>query len=317
VTDDLRDREATVSPRGAGTRFATLRRTATEFSQDNGTLFAAALTYYGLLAFFPALLALVAIVGFFFDPQTVTRNLEDIVGQLGPASAVDTLRGPIESVTSSPRSSGILIIVGLAISLWSASGYIGAFTKVSNVVWEVEEGRPFYWVRPLQVLVTLIQVILLALVVVGVVVTGPVAQAVGNTLGIGSAAVTAWNILKWPVMLAVVFFCIALLYYASPNARQRGGFRWVFPGAILAVVVWLVASVAFAFYVGHFGSYNKTYGSLGGIVCFLVWYWITNVAVVLGLEFNAERERTVELQHGIAQAEEQLQVEPRRSRAAH
>jgi membrane protein len=292
---------------------ATLRRTLVEFGEDNGTIWAAALTYYGLLALFPALLALVAVVGFFFDPQAVTRNFEDIVAQLGPASAVDTLRGPIESITTSQRSTGVLIFVGLAVSLWSATGYIAAFTKASNVIWEVEEGRPFYWIRPLQLVVTLVQIILLALVVVGVVVTGPVAQAVGSTFGVGSAAVTAWNVAKWPIMLAVVFVAIALLYYASPNARQRGGIRWVLPGAALAVVVWLVASLAFAFYVAHFGAYNRTYGSLGGVVCFLVWYWITNIAVVLGLEFNAERERSKEISEGVANAERQIQVAPRRA----
>jgi membrane protein len=292
---------------------ATLRRTLVEFGEDNGTIWAAALTYYGLLALFPALLALVAVVGFFFDPQAVTRNFEDIVAQLGPASAVDTLRGPIESITTSQRSTGVLIFVGLAVSLWSATGYIAAFTKASNVIWEVEEGRPFYWIRPLQLVVTLVQIILLALVVVGVVVTGPVAQAVGSTFGVGSAAVTAWNVAKWPIMLAVVFVAIALLYYASPNARQRGGIRWVLPGAALAVVVWLVASLAFAFYVAHFGAYNRTYGSLGGVVCFLVWYWITNIAVVLGLEFNAERERSKEISVGVANAERQIQVAPRRA----
>lgn len=297
-------------PRSSGT-WATLRRTAAEFVEDNGTVWAGALTYFGLLAVFPALLALVALVGLFADPQEVTRTLTDLVRELGPASAVQTLQGPIDSVTSGGGAAGVLAVAGLVLALWSASGYIGAFTKASNVVWEVEEGRPFYLLRPLQMLVTLVQVVLLALVVVAVVVTGPVADAVGSALGVGSTAVTVWNWAKWPVMVLVVLVAIALLYYAGPNARQRG-LGSALPGAVLAVLVWLVASVAFAFYVANFGAYNRTYGSLGGIICFLVWYWISNIAVVLGAEYNAERERSRQIGDDVRGAERELQVDVRR-----
>ncbi len=302
--------EGPAHPRSSGAG-GTVKRTATEFSEDNGTIWAAALTYYGLLSVFPALLALVSVVGLFANPQKVTTTLTDVVSGLLPASAVQSLQGPIQGVTANRGAAGLLLIAGLLGALWSASGYIGAFTKASNVVWEVEEGRPFYWLRPLQMLVTLAQVLLLALVAVAVVVTGPVARSVGAAIGAGSVAVTVWDIAKWPVMLAVVLLAIALIYYASPNAKQRG-FTSVLPGATLAVVVWLVASVAFAFYVANFGSYNKTYGTFGGIICFLVWYWITNVAVVLGTEFNAERERSREIGEGTPGAEREIQVDLRR-----
>lgn len=290
---------------------STLKRTVTEFSEDNGTIWAAALTYYGVLSVFPALLALVSIAGLLADPRKVTNTLTDVIGQLAPAGAVDALSGPIQQVTANPGTAGIMLVVGLLGALWSASGYIGAFTKASNVIWEVEEGRPFYLLRPLQMLVTLVQVVLLAVVAVGVVLTGPVASAVGSSLGIGSVAVTVWDFAKWPVMVGVVLLAIALLYHAAPNARQRG-FGSVLPGAVLAVVVWLVASVAFAFYVANFGSYNKTYGTLGGVISFLVWYWITNLAVVLGAELNAERERAREFDSGVPGAERELQVDLRR-----
>jgi membrane protein len=293
-----------------GSLVQTLKRTVTEFSEDNLTDSAAALTYYAVLSIFPALLAMVSIVGLIGDPQTITRVLTDIVSSIGPASAAETLRGPIERLTKSSGTAGILLIVGIASALWTASGYVGAFMRASNVIYEVEEGRSFIKLRPLQMLVTLVLVILLALVLIAVVLTGPIASAVGDAVGLGDAAVTAWSIAKWPVLFLVVVFMITLLYYASPNAKLRG-MKSILPGAALAIVVWLIASAAFAFYVANFGSYNKTYGTLGGIIIFLVWLWITNVAILLGAELNAERERTRQLREGVPEAERELQLEER------
>ena len=203
-----------------------------------------------------------------------------------------------------------MLIVGIAAALWTASGYVGAFMRAANVIYEVEEGRSIVKLRPLQMLVTLVLVLLLALVLVALVLTGPLAEAVGSAVGLGSAAVTAWDIAKWPVLLAVVVVMIALLYYASPNAKL-GGVKSILPGAALAVVVWLVASAAFAFYVANFGSYDKTYGTLGGVVIFLVWVWLTNVAILLGAELNAERERSRQLEAGTPGAERELQLDER------
>jgi membrane protein len=182
--------------------------------------------------------------------------------------------------------------------------------RASNVIYEVEEGRSFIKLRPLQMLVTLALVVLLALVLVSVVLTGPIASAVGSAVGLGGTAVTVWNIAKWPVLFAVVVFMITLLYYASPNAKL-GGLKSIVPGSALAIVIWLVASAAFAFYVANFGSYNKTYGALGGIIIFLVWLWITNVAILLGAELNAERERTRQLKDDVPGAEREIQLEER------
>jgi membrane protein len=288
----------------------TLKRTWTEFSEDELTDRAAALTYYGVLSIFPALIALVSIVGVVGDPATVTRALTDVIGQVGPASAVETFRGPIEGLTRSGGTAGVLLIVGIASALWTASGYVGAFMRASNVIYEVEEGRGFVKLRPLQMLVTLVLILMLAVVLVAVVLTGPLASAVGSAVGIGSGAVTAWNIAKWPVLLAVVMVMVALLYYASPNAKLRG-VKSILPGAVLAVVVWLIASAAFAFYVANFGSYNKTYGALGGVVVFLVWLWISNLAILFGAELNAERERSQQLQAGTPGAERELQLDER------
>jgi membrane protein len=190
--------------------------------------------------------------------------------------------------------------------------------RASNVIYEVEEGRSFIKLRPLQMLV-LVLILLLALVLVALVVTGPVAEQVGSAIGLGSTAVTVWDIAKWPVLLVVVMLMIALLYYSSPNAKLPG-FKWVTPGSVLAVVVWLVASAAFAFYVANFGSYNKIYGALGGVVVFLVWMWLTNVAILLGAELNAEHERSRELDEGVPGAEREIQLghrsEPKRKKRA-
>lgn len=293
-----------------GSMLQTAKRTWSEFSEDNLTDAAAALTYYAILSIFPALLALVAIVGLVGDPQTVTKEMTTLVTSIGPKSAAQTFKGPIQELTKSSRAAGVLVIVGIAAALWTASGYVGAFMRASNVIYEVEEGRSVIKLRPLQMLVTLVLVILLALTLVALVLTGPLASKVGAAVGIGASAVTVWNIAKWPVLLIVVMFMIALLYYASPNAKLRG-LKSIMPGAVLAVAVWLVASAAFAFYVANFGSYNKTYGTLGGIIIFLVWMWITNVAILLGAEINAERERSRQLQDGIPGAERELQLEER------
>jgi membrane protein len=315
TTNKRNDREVRrdYRPTGSDDRssvFATLKRTATEFREDNLMDWAAALTYYGLLSLFPALIALVSIVGLFGDPESTTQKVTDIVTQIGPESAAETFSGPIESITSNRGAAGILFVVGTVVALWSASGYIGAFMRASNVVYETPEGRPFWKLRPLQILVTLIMVILLALLALALVLTGPLAEAVAEPLGIGHPAVTAWDIAKWPVMLAVMVMMIAVLYYASPNVKLRG-FRWVTPGSLVAVVVWLIASAAFAVYVANFGSFDKTYGALGGVVVMLMWLWITNLALLFGHELNAERERSRELAEGKARAEKEIQLEPR------
>jgi membrane protein len=290
--------------------FATLKRTLSEFSEDNLSDWAAALTYYGVLALFPALIAMVSLVGLFGNPASTTKTLTQIVTKIGPASAAQTLSGPIQSITSNHGAAGIALIVGLVGALWSASGYIGAFMRASNIIYETPEGRPIWKLRPLQLLVTLVMVILAAVVALSVVLTGPIVSAVASPLGLSSTAVTVWNYAKWPVLVLIVLLMITVLYYSTPNVKIRS-FRWVSGGAFFALVVWLVASLLFAFYVANFGSYNKTYGTLAGVVVFLVWLWITNVALLLGAELNAERERTTELRDGVAGAEREIQLQPR------
>jgi membrane protein len=293
----------------------TLKRTATEFRADNLSDWAAALTYYGLLSLFPALIALVSLVGLVGDPKETTETLTEIVTSIGPQSAAQTFSGPIESITENRSAAGLALVLGLLVALWSASGYIGAFIRASNVIYETPEGRPFWKLRPLQLLVTLVMIVVVAVVALGLILTGPIVQAVAEPIGVSDTAVDIWNVAKWPVLVAVVITMIDVLYYASPNARLRG-FRWVTAGSVVAVVVWAIASAAFALYVANFGSYDKTYGTLGGLVAILVWLWITNLAILFGHQLNAERERGRELEEGRAGAEHDLKVEPRSLRAA-
>jgi membrane protein len=302
--------EAPDRPTEVPGRFATLKRAFTEFSEDNMTDWAAALTYYGVLSLFPALIAFVGIIGFFADPKPATDTITEIVTSIGPQSAADTFADPIQSVTSSSSTSGILAIVGLAAALWSASGYVGAFMRASNIIYETPEGRPFWKLRPLQIVVTLIMLLMAVVVVFALILTGPVVEAVAGPLGVGDTAVTIWDFAKWPVLVAVVITMIAVLYYAAPNVKKPG-FRWASPGSIFAVVVWIIASAAFAFYVANFSSYNETYGSLGGVIVFLVWLWITNNAILLGAQLNSELERGRELGAGVPGAGREIQAEPR------
>jgi membrane protein len=303
---DYRPRGTTASPSSA----ATLKRTLTEFSEDNMSDWAASLTYYGLLSLFPALIALVSIIGLVGDPQATTRTITQIVSKLAPGSAADTFAGPIRSITSHRSAAGILFIAGLLGALWSASGYVGAFMRAAHVIYETPEGRPVWKLRPLQLLVTLAMILLLAALVLGIVLTGPIVSTVAGPLGIGSTAQTVWNIAKWPVMLLAAVLMFTVLFHAAPNVKLPG-FKWVTPGALFALVVWIVASALFAFYVANFGSYDKTYGTLGGVVGLLVWMWITNCALLLGMELNSERERSRELAAGTPRADRELQLEPR------
>ena len=287
------------------------RRTWREFSDDQCTDLAAALTYYSVLALFPAALAMLSLVGLVGQgPDTVDALLK-VLRSVGAGSAADTLEPTLVELSKS-SSAGLALVLGLAAALWSASGYVGAFGRGMNRVYEVREGRPFWKLRPLMLLVTLVTVVLAALVALSLVLTGPAAEAVGDVIGLGSTAVLVWNIAKWPVMLLVVVFIVALLYYATPNVKQPK-FRWISVGAAVAIVTWLIASAAFGFYVANFGSYDKTYGSLAGVIVFLLWLWITNLALLFGAELDAELERARELQAGKA-AEREIQLPPRDTR---
>jgi len=253
---------------------------------------------------------MVSLIGLVGDPKSTTSTLTEIITSIGPKSAAQTFSGPIESITSDQSAAGFAFVAGLAVALWSASGYVGAFMRASNVIYETPEGRPFWKLRPLQLAITLVMIVLMAILALALVLTGPVVDAVAGPIGLGDTAVSVWNIAKWPAMVAIFLLMVAVLYYASPNVKLRG-FKWVTPGSLVAIVVWAIASAAFAFYVANFGSYNKTYGTLGGLIALLVWFWISNLAILFGHQLNAERERSLEIEEGRPRAEREIQLEPR------
>ena len=265
------------------------RRTFREFSKDQCTDLAAALTYYSVLSLFPAIIAILSLVGLVGQGPKTVDTLLGILSDVGAGSAADTVEPTLMSLSQTPGA-GLALVLGLAAALWSASGYVGSFGRAMNRVYEIREGRPIWKLRPVMLLITLVTVLLVVVVALGLVISGRVAEAVGNAIGLGSTVVTVWNIAKWPVLLMVVVLIVALLYYATPNVQQPK-FRWISVGALVAIVIWVAASAGFGFYVASFSSYNKTYGSLGGIIVFLLWLWFTNVALLFGAELDAELER--------------------------
>ncbi|GIF26344.1 membrane protein [Actinoplanes tereljensis] len=273
---------------GAKGLVAAIKRTFKQFSEDNISDWAAALTYYGVLSIFPGALVLVSLAGL-LGPNG-QETVKDTVSELTGNEQITTLVNTVLDNVSDSGASSFTAILGIVLAFWSASGYTAAFMRASNAVYDVPEGRPIWKTLPIRVSVTGIIGLMLVASAVIVVFTGDVARVVGEKLGFGGVAVTTWNIAKWPVLIVLISLMFAILYWASPNAKT-GGFRWVSPGGIFAVVLWLIASGAFAIYLGNFANYDKTYGTLGGVIAFLVWLWISNIAILLGAELDAELER--------------------------
>jgi membrane protein len=288
-----------------------LKRTVTQFQADNLTDWAAALTYYGILSLFPALLVLISSLG--LVGHGTQKAVLDNVRKLVPGTAGDMVGNIIHNVQNAPKASGILAIVGLVAALWSASGYISAFMRATNAIYDVPEGRPIWKTLPLRIGLTILTGVLLTVSILAVVLTGSLASLIGRLLHVGHTAVIVWDIAKWPVLVVLISLMFAVLYYAAPNAKH-GGFRWITPGGLLAVLVWLIASAAFALYVANFGSYNKTYGTFAGIIVFLVWVWISNIAILLGAEFDAEIERGRAIEAGLRPPDKEPYMELRDDR---
>ncbi|WP_019891825.1 YihY/virulence factor BrkB family protein [Streptomyces purpureus] len=286
---------------------AVLRGTLKEFKDDELADRAAGLTYYGVLALFPALLVLVSLLG--VAGESATRQVLDNLQKLTPGPARDVVTGAVQQLQNNAGIGSLLAVAGLAVAIWSASGYVAAFIRASNAVYDMPEGRPVWKLLTLRLGLTVTLMILAVVSALIVVFTGGLARQTGSALGLGDTAMTVWSIAKWPVLVLLVTLMIAILYWAAPNARGRG-FRWVTPGSFLALVIWMIASAGFALYVANFASYNKTYGTLAAVIIFLVWLWITNLAILLGLEFDAELVRQRAIAGGHPEDEEPY-VEPR------
>lgn len=288
-----------------------IKRTIREFSKDRCTHLAAALTYYALLSLFPALLALVSTLGLFGQSEETVDAMLGAITTFADQSVADTLSGPLTQLAES-NAAGFAFFAGLAGALWSASAYVNAFGHSMNTIYEVEEGRPIWKLRPIMLGITVVLLIIAVIMVLLAVVSGPIAETIGAALGLDEVVVTVWNIAKWPVLVALAVVLIAVLYHATPNVQQPK-FRWISPGGFVGLLVLAVASLGFFFYVANFGNYNATYGSIGGVIVLLLWLWIVNLALLFGAEFDAELERGRQLQGGI-EAEESIQLPPRDTR---
>lgn len=280
-------------------------RAIREFLTDHCVDLAAGLTYFAVLAIFPALLAVFSLLGVIGQEEETVAAIEPILDDVLGSSGAQTLLPVIKTLSSAPGA-GLALITGLVVALWSASGYVTAFSRAMNRIYGVEEGRPIWKLRPLMLLITLIVLLLIVIVALMALLSGGVARAIGEAIGLGSAVITAWNIAKWPVALVLVTIIVAILFYATPNVKQPK-FRWLSVGAAFAIIVWIIASVGFGFYVANVANYAKTYGALAGVIVFLLWLWITNLALLLGAEVDAELERTRELLADLP-AESQIQL---------
>ncbi len=290
--------------------WATLKRTKREFSDDALTVWAAALTYYAVLAIFPALIALMSVLGLL--GSSVTQTLIDNMREVAPGPAKEIVINTLENLQNSQGVAGVAFVVGLAGAIWSASGYVGAFMRASNAIYEVGEGRPIWKTIPWRIAITVVLLLMMVIVAVMVAVTGPLADEVGDLVGVGDVATTVWDLAKWPFVLVITMAMFAFLYWAAPNVKHPK-FPWVSPGGVVAVLLWIVVSILFALYVANFGSYNETYGALGGVIAFLVWLWVSNIAILFGAELNAELERSRQIEAGLPPDEEPF-LEPRDTR---
>ncbi len=288
-----------------------LVKTVREFTADQCVDAAAGLTYYAVLSLFPALIAIFSLLGLFGQEGAASDAVIGILADVAPADTVEALRGPLEQLSNAPGA-GFALVSGILLALWSASGYVGAFSRAMNRIYEIEEGRPFWKLRPMQLLVTIITVVALTVAAVALVLSGDIARSIGDAIGVGESVAVVWSIVRWPLLVFLVIFLVAVLYYATPNAKQPK-FRWISLGAVIAIVVLAIATVGFVLYVTNFSNYERTYGSLAGVIVFLLWLWIANLALLFGAEFDAELERGRQLQAGIA-AEEDIQLPPRDTR---
>jgi len=308
--DDERKPSAPWRLRAATWRYIA-RKVVREFSEDNCTDSAASLTYYAVLSLFPGLIALVSIIGFFGDAEAATGAIMRVIERLAPESVTETLDGVVGAIASSP-SAGFGFVLGLLGAIWFASRYVGAFGRVLNTVYDIDEGRPFWILKPLNLLVTVVMLACVLGMLILLLISGPVADAIGDAFGLGDTVRSVWNVGKWPVLALLVAATVSVLYYGTPNVRQPR-LRWIAVGALLAIGLLAAATVGFTLYVRHFADYDRFYGPLAGIVVFLLWLWIANLALLLGAEVDAEMERGRQLQGGIA-AEEHIQLPPRSTR---
>lgn len=285
-----------------------LTRSVSEFLRDRGPDLAGSLTFYGVLSLFPAVLVMVSLLGVFGQGGRTIDAIMDMLSDIASPEVLDPIRGPVEQLVTTPAA-GTALVVGTAVSLWTASRYVRALARAMNSVFGVEEGRPLWRLWPSGYLLTAALVLLASVGALALVFTGPVAERVGGWIGLGDTALTVWEFAKWPAGMLAAVVALAILYRFAPNVAGRK-FSWVSLGAAVALVVIGVATLGFNFFVANFSNFNEVYGSLTGVIVFLLWLWLVNIAVVYGVRLDAEVLRVRQLREGVA-AEDQLVLTPR------
>lgn len=301
-------RRAPTARRRARTVRMVLVRSVGEFLRDRGPDLAGALTFYGVLSLFPAILVVVSLLGVLGQGERTVDAVMEMLSDVAPAAVLDPVRGPVQALVTT-HAAGFALVAGVVIALWTASRYVRALGRAMNVVFGVEEGRPLWKLVPAALMLTTLLVVLVVMGGLALVFTGPVAETVGGWIGLGDTALAVWSVAKWPGGLVSAVLALAILYRFAPNVSGRR-FHWISLGALAALVVIGVATAGFGVFVSAFGTFNRTYGSLAGIIVFLFWLWLVNIGVLYGARLDAEVMRVRQLRAGLP-AEEQLQVTPR------
>jgi membrane protein len=261
-----------------------LKRTAKETSADNVLGLAAQLAYYFLLALVPAIVFIVALTSFF--PAELIDRMMASLASVAPRDILGIIQEQIDTLRGGEH--GGVLTFGLLVALWSSSAAVVSITDALNKAYDIEEGRPWWKVRLVAIGLT-IGLALFILTAFTLIMFGPsIADSLASRIGLGEAFALTWKIIQWPVVFALIVVALAILNYAAPDAEQD--WTWVTPGAVLAALLWVVASLGFKFYVANFADYNATYGSLGGVIVLMLWFYITGVAILVGAEMNAEIE---------------------------
>lgn len=269
-----------------------LWRSITGYLYDDCSDYAAALTFQAVTALLPSLVVIVALINLVTDGTTVVDTTVEMLRDLGLGAVVgnESLLAVVDTLLVRQDSARVLLGFGLALAIWSASGYVGVFTRASNRIYSVREGRRWWTLQLLEIGLAAVALVLLAVGGAGLVISGPLVDWAGDALGAGETARLVWSVGRWPVLVAVAIMLLSLLFWIAPNVRQPR-FRWLTVGGAVALAVWALVSSGFGLYVANFGSYDRTYGSLGAIMAFLIWVYLSNIALLLGVEVNAEVQR--------------------------
>ena len=283
------------------TAWRVIKRTVIAFYDNQMTHHAAALTYYGLMSLFPALLVAVSLLGLLGQYPETYDAIIGAIREVSPDATIDTFDSALRTALEHKGSAAVAFVVGLLVALYGTTGVLEAARRALNVAFEVENGRSFLQRKATDIVSSVVLMVLVLITLVLVFVGGGFAEAVFDLIGLGSTAEEVWAVARWPAAVATAMLVFSWVYYVTPDVEQRS-FRWVTPGAAVGVAIWMLASAAFAFYLANLNDLNATYGSFGAALVLIFWLWLSNVAMLFGAQLNAEIERQQQLAEGVPPA---------------